>query len=628
MSTNVEESNSSKRKMEEDQSNTQKKRKIEPEDRLSEREKERERQRLEREERQKNGLATSTPKLKSQETMDINSTLKPGGVYIPPFKLKRSQTPIKDKKSIEYQRINWDALKKTINGIVNKVNVANITNIIPELFSENLVRGRGLFCRAVIKAQQASPNFTHVYAALISVINTKMPEIGELILQRVVIGFRKSYKRNDKMKCLSFATFIAHLVNQQVVHEILAGQIIGLLLEKPTDDSVELAVNFTKECGFILNSVSPKILNAVFERFRGILHEGEIDKRVQYMIEGLFSERKKNFDNFPGIIKELDLVEQSDQITHEIELDDKLQKEDQLDYFHYDKDFEENEEQYKLIKEEILGNEEENAQQEDTEQQEEEKVSKSKKIEIETHDKNLLDIVQLKRQIYLTIMSSVNFEETVHKLVKAGLTEGREIEVCSMIIECCSQERSYSRYYGLVGQRFCQLDPVFQQKFDQCFKEQYAMIHRLETNKLRNVAKFFAHLLSSDGLSWTVMEYIHLNQDETTSSSRIFVKILFQELCETLGLKKLHIRLQDVYLRDHFNGIFPTDNQKNMRFAINFFTSIGLGGLTEELREKLKNAPKAVKPESSSSDSSDSDSDSDSSDSSDSEDSERESRRK
>jgi pre-mRNA-splicing factor CWC22 len=29
-----------------------------------------------------------------------------------------------------------------------------------------------------------------------------------------------------------------------------------------------------------------------------------------------------------------------------------------------------------------------------------------------------------------------------------------------------------------------------------------------------------------------------------------------------------------------FDGVFPRDNPKNARFAINFFTSIGLGGLT------------------------------------------------
>jgi hypothetical protein len=30
----------------------------------------------------------------------------------------------------------------------------------------------------------------------------------------------------------------------------------------------------------------------------------------------------------------------------------------------------------------------------------------------------------------------------------------------------------------------------------------------------------------------------------------------------------------------YFDGIFPRDTEENTEFAINFFTSIGLGGLT------------------------------------------------
>lgn len=37
------------------------------------------------------------------------------------------------------------------------MNIDNITNVIPELFQENLVRGRGLFARALMKAQLTSP---------------------------------------------------------------------------------------------------------------------------------------------------------------------------------------------------------------------------------------------------------------------------------------------------------------------------------------------------------------------------------------------------------------------------------------------------------------------------------------
>ena len=46
----------------------------------------------------------------------------------------------------------WELLRKSINGIVNKVNIANIQNVIIELFNENILRGKGLLTRAIIKA--------------------------------------------------------------------------------------------------------------------------------------------------------------------------------------------------------------------------------------------------------------------------------------------------------------------------------------------------------------------------------------------------------------------------------------------------------------------------------------------
>lgn len=47
-------------------------------------------------------------------------------------------------------------------------------------------------------------------------------------------------------------------------------------------------------------------------------------------------------------------------------------------------------------------------------------------------------------------------------------------------------------------------------------------------------------------------------------------------------------------MQDSFESIFPKDNPKNTRFSINFFTSIGLGGITENLREYLKNMPRLI----------------------------------
>jgi hypothetical protein len=66
----------------------------------------------------------------------------------------------------------------------------------------------------------------------------------------------------------------------------------------------------------------------------GILHEGDIDKRVQYTIEALFAIRKSGFKDYPAIPKELDLVEREDQITFELGLDDEVDKEEMCIYMY------------------------------------------------------------------------------------------------------------------------------------------------------------------------------------------------------------------------------------------------------------------------------------------------------
>lgn len=45
-----------------------------------------------------------------------------GGAYIPPARLRAMQAEAsKDKNSAEFQRLSWDALRKSINGLINKV---------------------------------------------------------------------------------------------------------------------------------------------------------------------------------------------------------------------------------------------------------------------------------------------------------------------------------------------------------------------------------------------------------------------------------------------------------------------------------------------------------------------------
>ncbi|KAL0894402.1 hypothetical protein ABMA27_013018 [Loxostege sticticalis] len=537
----------------------------------------------------------AVPERKAKETDMLNT--RTGGAYIPPARLRMMQAQITDKSSVAYQRLAWEALKKSIHGHINKINVGNIGIIIKELLKENIVRGRGLLCRSVIQAQAASPTFTNVYAALVAAVNSRFPNIGELLLKRLVIQFKRGFKRNDKPTCISSASFIAHLVNQRVAHEILALELLTLLVESPTDDSVEVAIAFLKECGQKLTEVSSKGVNAIFEMLRNILHEGQLDKRVQYMIEVMFQVWKDGFKDHPALIEELELVPEEDQFTHLLMLDDATDSQDILNVFKFDEKYEENEQKYKTLSKEILGSdaesgEEDGSEESGSEESEEEAEGEQKGMTI--IDNTETNLVALRRTIYLTINSSLDFEECAHKLMKMQLKPGQEVELCHMFLDCCAEQRTYEKFYGLLAQRFCNINRIYIGPFEEIFKDSYSTAHRLDTNRLRNVSKFFAHLLFTDSISWEVMECVKLNEEDTTSSSRIYIKILFQELAEYMGLKKLNDRLKDPTLQEAFSGVFPRDNPKNTRFSINFFTSIGLGGLTDELREHLKQMPKNV----------------------------------
>lgn len=526
-----------------------------------------------------------------------------GGAYIPPARLALMQRSITDKSSEAFQRVSWEALKKSLNGLVNKVNVGNLKDIVVEFFSENLIRGRGLLVRALLKAQTSALPFTPVYAATISILNTKLPDIGELALKRLIVQFRKSYRRNDKTQCLASVMFLAHLVNQRVAHEIVALQLLTLLLEQVTDDGVEIAVAFMKECGAFLAENSPKPSNAIFERFRTILHEGSIDKRVQYMIEVLFQIRKDKFKDLPAIREDLDLIDQEDQINHFISLDDEdIDSEDTLNVFKFDPEFLENEAAYAEIKLEILGDDSEEGTEESDDNNNENTENPSSdntnqtQTQTQIQDLTGTNLINLRKTIYLTIMSSVDFEECGHKLLKINLPTGLESELTNMIIECCSQERSYLKFYGLLGERFGKLNQVWSDAFIVSFNTVYATIHRLETNRIRNVAKFFGHLLSTDAIPWApTLGLIQLTEEATTSASRIFLKFLFQELAEFFGCPKLMIKINTN--SGDFLGIFPENGSKELRFSINFFTAVGLGPLTEHMRERLKQVNESFREE-------------------------------
>lgn len=240
---------------------------------------------------------------------------------------------------------------------MNKATAANIRHVAPELLSENLVRGRGLLCRALLRSQAASSApaaFTPVFAALAAVANARLPCVGRLLLARLALRATRAHAAGDKHRLAASATFVAHLVNQGVATDLLALQ---LDLDRPTDGgSVEVAVGLVTHCGAKLQESCPRGLSAVFDSLRSVLHDGDVDKRVQFLIEDLFAIRRAQFRAHPPVQPELDLIEPDDQVTHQIELDgDQLDPEFHLDVFEPSPSFAQDEAAYEDLRRTMLG---------------------------------------------------------------------------------------------------------------------------------------------------------------------------------------------------------------------------------------------------------------------------------
>lgn len=306
------------------------------------------------------------------------------------------------------------------------------------------------------------------------------------------------------------------------------------------------------------------------------------------------------------------------------------------DIFKYDPDFEKSEAEYEEIRKEIIGDADDDSDGDeaggeggDDEGGEDEEgdddmggipdtgtTAGATKIVDMTEQ----DMVAFRRNVYLTIQSSLDFQEAAHKLIKNELKPGLENELCHMIVDCCAQQRTYERFYGLLAERFCKLRKEFQAAFEKIAKDrwvnwsvyyrpvltklllqlprhppirhhqtkEHGQTHRTPTRVRRSlVAGARGGQADGDGYH---QQWTHLHQGALPGAGGDHVP--GQGLRTHCGpvselwllVKVTEVRCQLVVdfstLQTAFEGLFPRDHPKNSRFAINFFSLIGLGGLT------------------------------------------------
>ncbi|GER57831.1 pre-mRNA-splicing factor cwc22 [Striga asiatica] len=220
-------------------------------------------------------------------------------------------TGVSIKQSEYQQRLKWLSTASKIVHLVWKLDSNNIRCVADEIMSHDVVWCRGPFCQAVM----LSPSLTTLYAALVAAVNSRFPDVGLLLVKRVVLQLRTAYDNRDRKKLLAASRFVAQLVNQ----EVLALDVLQLLLIGHSHTTVYVAVRFCAECGSLLMERAPYRLRVILMEFRLMLGKGSLSRRAQVSIKRLLGAAKGN--RFRRYSEGLELiVEDGEGVTHEVSL--------------------------------------------------------------------------------------------------------------------------------------------------------------------------------------------------------------------------------------------------------------------------------------------------------------------
>jgi nucleolar MIF4G domain-containing protein 1 len=121
----------------------------------------------------------------------------------------------------------------------------------------------------------------------------------------------------------------------------------------------------------------------------------------------------------------------------------------------------------------------------------------------------------LRRSIFVVLMTSEDYIDAYERLLKLGLKDKQEREMVRVLLHCCAQEKAFNPYYALISQRLCEYQYSFKITFQYALwdilkactdedLEEYAGKEGIK--KISNIAKLFLHLITTKSVPLTILK--------------------------------------------------------------------------------------------------------------------------
>ena len=152
----------------------------------------------------------------------------------------------------------------------------------------------------------------------------------------------------------------------------------------------------------------------------------------------------------------------------------------------------------------------------------------------------------VRRSIFVTLLSSADYQDAHDKLLKLRLNKYDKREVPNVLLQCVGSEEIYNPYYALVAAKVCS-DRKVQWAFQNCLwkifrrigesifgedDDDYEYDDTMDAQRLSNIARMYGTLVANGTLELDILKCLNLAylQPKTQAIVEVMLLTMLQEL--------------------------------------------------------------------------------------------------
>ncbi|KAG7380027.1 Nucleolar MIF4G domain-containing protein 1 [Phytophthora pseudosyringae] len=134
----------------------------------------------------------------------------------------------------------------------------------------------------------------------------------------------------------------------------------------------------------------------------------------------------------------------------------------------------------------------------------------------------------VRKKIFVALMGAADCFDAYERLLQLHLKEKQEREIVRVLLHCCGQENKFNKYYLVLAEKLCEMDPRYKFTFQLAFWDIFKQMESLKPRRLYNQAQMLAGLVLSSSLSLSCLKVLDFTQLE--EKSLLFLRVLMEEI--------------------------------------------------------------------------------------------------